>query len=125
MFFAISKIIIEADQSTPTDLKELTKLCQKVQAKFKFCAKPLAHTDDKLSFAVALLAPSRNAALQKLDEVIKMAEQSGIGRVDNEISLVDHIDAFEDGDEEEEPAGDIATAVEAFDEPDDKYKLRH
>ena len=124
MFFAISKIYIESDQMTTSDLKELTQLCQKLQSKYKISAKPLAHTENRLSFAIALLSSSRNAALQKLDEIVQFTEQSGIGRVENEISLVDHIDAFEDeesSDEEDERAFELKSKKDE----ELAYKIRH
>ena len=106
MYFAVVKLSFEdVVRSSSDDRKELFALVEKIRTRFKVCAAAVEE-GDATAIAVTALGSSEARLTQTLDAITDFCENSGFGRLDSEQTLMDHIDAVceleeegEDGDE--------------------------
>jgi len=106
MYFAVTKLCFDLDTSTPHDSKALSSLCEKLRKKFKASVAPCPIKDGDASVAIALLHRTEQQISNTLDDIAEFCENSGIGRVKEEHTLIDSIDSISDFEEDEE-GGDI------------------
>lgn len=84
MFFAVAKFVLD-DQGQED--REIHALVKKIQARFPVCVK----THER-GFVVATLGERETSVSKQLDEIAAFAESVGIGRVESEDVMLDHID---------------------------------
>ncbi len=106
MYFAVVKLTFESQGKTPVDRKDVRSLVEKLRARFKVCASVCEADEEQgtTSIAVATLGSTEERLTQSLDALSEFCESHGIGRVESEQTLMDHIDAISDfnsGDDEE------------------------
>lgn len=96
MYFAVVKITFESGTDMQQDRKELQALVEKIRARFRVCVMPCQTYEDDGEVALALtsLAISEEALTKQLDAISEFCEQSGFGRIEEEKTLLDHIDSF-------------------------------
>lgn len=102
MYFAVAKLGFEdAGEERGQDRKDLRSLADKIRSRFKVAA-ACDLGEGGPTLAIAALGSSAERLSQTLDAIIELCEDSGFGRVENEETLLDHIDALGDLAEESE-----------------------
>lgn len=97
MYFCVSKLVFEFDARLHQDDRDLKALAEKIRKRFKVSARPAALTETgEASLAIAAVDRSQEKLSRMMDEISELCEQSGFGRVDHELSLMDHFDNIED-----------------------------
>lgn len=97
MYYAISKFIFESDYTTKDDAKLLKSLTEKIQTRFKVCAKSLSDINNGCipTIVIAALDSSEQKLNQRLDQIAIFLEESGYGRLYSESTILDHIDSYD------------------------------
>ena len=97
MYFAVSKIIIDIDTETAQDDKALKSLAEKVRARFKVAVATQTQTHQgESALVIAGLARNEEKLSQTLNDIMSFCEESGFGRIADEVTLLDHIDSISD-----------------------------
>ncbi len=98
MYFAVVKLTFEAMGKTPADRKAVRSLAEKLRSRFKVCASVCEADEEQgtTAIAVATLGSTEERLSQSLDAISEFCETHGIGRVESEQTLLDHIDAISD-----------------------------
>lgn len=103
MFFAVSHIKFEEDfqkDSRQDEIRvlELKRLAEKIRSRFKVCAMATFQpsSQEPIGIAVTALGSDEEKLSKLLDGIVDFCEQSGFGRVQDELSWVESIDALED-----------------------------
>ncbi len=103
MYFAISKFTLDLDTETKRDEKALKALCEKIRSRFKISVGSTANgRQGETAIVVAALAQTEERLGQMLNDIGDFCEESGFGRVTDEESLLDHIDAISEQDAEDD-----------------------
>lgn len=75
--------------------RDLKNLAEKIRSRFRVnAAAILSDHSGSDAIAIAALGSSAEKLSQLLDAIVDFCEQSGLGRIDNEETLLDHIDAI-------------------------------
>lgn len=106
MYFAVVKLTFESQGKSAIDRKEVRSLVEKLRARFKVCASVCEEDESQgaTSIAVATLGSTEERLTQSLDAISEFCESHGIGRIESEQTLMDHIDSIQEfnaGDESE------------------------
>lgn len=101
MYFAVMKISFEDEQSEP-DKKALRSLAESLRSRFKVCAAVI--DGDSSAIAITALGSSEERLDQTLDGLTEFCENAGLGRIANDATLLDHIDAISDLADDEDAA---------------------
>ena len=99
MYFAVSKIMFDLDTETSQDDKALKSLAEKVRSRFKVAVSTLnqAHQGET-ALVIAGLARNEEKLDQTINDIMAFCEESGFGRISDELTLLDHIDSIADED---------------------------
>lgn len=96
MYFAVMKIDFVVESLEHPSRKDLASLVEKIRAKHRVAvmiAKTLEEHGQPC-IAVTGLALSEEALSRQLDSIVSICEESGVGRVEREETLMDHLDSF-------------------------------
>jgi uncharacterized protein YlxP (DUF503 family) len=103
LFFALTHIKFEENfqkDSRQNELRilELKRLAEKVRSRFKVCAKATfdLSSQEPIGIAVTALGAEEEKLSKLLDSIVEFCEQSGFGRVQDELSWIDSIDILEE-----------------------------
>lgn len=96
MYFAVAKFIFEHESLDGNDRKELYGLVEKIRSRFKVCVKPSSEfqKDGEPSLVIASLSGSATELNKELDAIADFCENSGFGRIETEVSFMDHLDSL-------------------------------
>ena len=94
MYFLVSKISFAEDDATAHDARELKALVERIRSRFKVCAlaQPTDSRHGSLGIVLTFLGHHQEQVNQTMDAVIDYCENSGFGRIDQELTLMDHVD---------------------------------
>ena len=94
MYFLVSKITFADDDSTSYDARELKALVERIRARYKVCAlaQPITASHGTLELVVTFLGHHQDQVNQTMDDIIDFCENSGFGRVDQELTLMDDVE---------------------------------
>jgi hypothetical protein len=128
VYFAIMKITFSGGEGEESAgamqgnvKQELNALTEKLRARFRVAILPGQLEDGELpSLGIASLAHSEEALARQLDAICEFCESSGFGRIESERTLMDHIDAFGD-DEEEDSDADVDEDIDEASYGPDEY----
>ncbi len=98
MYFAVSKFTLDLDTETSRDEKALKALCEKLRARFKIAVNSVNAGKGETAIVVAALSRSEETLSQMLNDIGDFCEESGFGRVTDEETLLDHVDAISEQD---------------------------
>lgn len=105
MFFSVTHIKFEQDfskgpQEDEQKILELRRLAERVRSKFKVCAAATYRegAQGSLGIAITALGSEEEKLSRLLDTIVDFCEQSGFGRVQDELSLVEDIDILDEND---------------------------
>lgn len=104
MYFAIMKIAFDQEASEVRDPKTMKALAEKVRARFKVLALPIADQRKGYDIVISALHGTESGLSNLLDSIESLLEDAGLGRIENECTLMDHIDALDEfvGDDQSE-----------------------
>lgn len=98
MYFGILKIQMDSETLNDLSYQHAVTICENIRSRFKVAAKPYQEkpSDIALSIIVAMLAKTQDKMNRECDEILNLIETKGLGRILNDVLLVDHIDSIED-----------------------------
>ena len=96
MYYCVSQIKLQSEAATSQDAKLLSSLCQKLRKRFSVSC--TANISDKSGYSISIyLSYFSNTEMQvgqKLDKILEYIEEQGLGRVEGENYLIDHVDTI-------------------------------
>jgi hypothetical protein len=99
MYFAVMKLSFE-DESAEPDQKALRSLVESLRSRFKVTAAVIEGQTSAI--AVTALGSSEERLNQTLDALTEFCENAGMGRIESDATLLDHIDAISEMAEEQD-----------------------
>lgn len=101
MYFAVARLVFDSGSpagSAGVERRELQALTEKLRTRFKVCAGICDTTTDGSTTAIAItaLASSEDRLSQTLDAIVSFCETAGLGRIEGEEALMDHVEALAD-----------------------------
>lgn len=94
MYFAVVKLTFETEPGLVSDPHALRALTEKIRSRFKVSAAVCSADSGAMALAVAALGSSEERLSQTLDKVSAFCEEAGLGRIESEEALLDHIDSI-------------------------------
>ena len=98
MFFGLLHIEFESSDSQKTDLKFMSSLCRKLEARFKVIAKTHRNDSNQGSNSLKISIVYLNSDPKRLDSVFdkitNFSEQEGYGRVEIEKRIIESVDTI-------------------------------
>lgn len=110
LHFTVVKITFEAEDGAPAmDRKEMASFLEKIRARFRVVAMPVAigSDDGYTAFAYTSLAVSSEALTKQMDAISAFCEEQGHGRISDEAVLMDDIESIGDDIDENEDHGEF------------------
>jgi len=104
MYFAVMKVTLEVTTPEFPTRKDLTALVEKIRGKHRVACMVVSSLEDEgtPAIAVAGLANSEESLSRQLDSIVNLCEEAGLGRVESENTLLDHLDSFADTEEDDD-----------------------
>lgn len=97
MYYAIVKLVFDIDTTTKADHSEFYKVTNKIKSRFKISvlsSLEIAKRTNSYYIVFAILDKTPQSISAKIDKIISICEEQGIGRIISEKSVLDHIETL-------------------------------
>lgn len=81
MYIGLLDIVLEWEQATANDRKEIASLVQKIRSRYKLTVNSEYEGEEWVNIYVAFLHPKESSIKNLADEICDLCERSGIGRI--------------------------------------------
>lgn len=81
MYISLLDIVLEWEQATANDRKEIASLVQKIRSRYKLTVNSEYEGEEWVNIYVAFLHPKESSIKNLADEICDLCERSGIGRI--------------------------------------------
>lgn len=81
MYIGLLDIVLEWEQATANDRKEIASLVQKIRSRYKLTVNSEYEGEEWVNIYVAFLHPKESTIKNLADEICDLCERSGIGRI--------------------------------------------